>query len=143
MLLMILILARAGYDAKGMLTLETTLINDHKAYSHALASIGSYGQMTIWLEYFATCTLEAYKSLEEHTIFSINHPEESTEFFLNDRQKQILLLLDGHGAKITNHEVQKRFRISQITASRDLARLVSLGLLVSFGKGRGISYSLA
>ena len=142
-LLMSLILARSGYDVRGMLTLESTLTSDHKAYTHALASIASYGQMTIWLEYFATCVLEAYKVLEERVRLSAKHPEESSTSLLNDRQKQILLLLDTYGAKITNREVQKRFRISQITASRDLTKLVAKGFIASRGKGRSISYTIA
>lgn len=143
LLLMSLILARTGYDARGMLTLESTLTSDRKAYAHALTSISSYGQMTIWLEYFATCTLEAYKALEDRIQLSNKHLEETTPSLLNDRQKQILLLLDTYGTKITNREVQKRFGISQITASRDLTKLVAKGFIASRGKGRSISYTIA
>lgn len=142
-LLTSLILARSGYDARGMLTHESTLINDRKAYAHALASITAYGQMTIWLEYFTTCVLEAYKALEVRVQQSNKLSVETTPNLLNDRQKQILLLLDTYGAKITNREVQKRFRVSQITASRDLTKLVSGGFITSRGKGRSVSYSIA
>lgn len=142
-LLMSLILARSGYDARGMLTLESTLTNDHKAYTHALASISSYGQMTIWLEYFATCMLKAHTSLEERIRRIGTHPEKLSTPFLNTRQKQILVLLDTYGAKITNRDVQKRFGVSQITASRDLTKLVSRGCIATRGKGRSVSYELA
>ena len=49
---------------------------------------------------------------------------------LNERQKVILGILDQPGVSITNKTVQKRFKISQITASRDLSKLAILGLLL-------------
>lgn len=142
LLLTSLILARAGYDARGMLALEASLVGDHKAYTQARSSITSYGQMTIWLEYFATCTEMAYKTLETRLHAATHHLEKRALLHLNDRQKHILLLLDTYGAKITNREVQKRFGVSQITASRDLARLLSAGHIASHGNGRSISYSI-
>ena len=144
LLMTVLMLARAGYDARSLLPLESTLFHDQKAYEHALTSIESYGQMTIWLEYFATCVLEAYKTLELHIETILKTPEKRVPFSLiNDRQKQILILLDAYGTKVTNRDVQKRFGISQITASRDLTRLVSAGYLLARGKGRSVSYELA
>ncbi len=42
---------------------------------------------------------------------------------------------------ITNKKVQKLFKVSQITASRDLAKLASVGLLFTHGKGRSVYYT--
>lgn len=140
-----LILAKYGYDCRGMLNVEEALVRDRHAYAHALTSIQRLGQMTVWLEYYTRATLDAYTALLEKIGKTTSRymsliPPLTT---LNDRQKEIIMLLDAPVAKITNREVQKRFRISQITASRDLTKLVSYGFLISSGKGRSVYYTLA
>jgi predicted HTH transcriptional regulator len=62
---------------------------------------------------------------------------------LSLRQKQILSLAEPPNTLVSNKLVQDTFRISQITASRDLAKLASLGLLIPHGHGRSTSYSKA
>lgn len=62
-------------------------------------------------------------------------------FELNDRQKSILNMLDQPTASITNRLTQKAYKVSQITASRDLAKLTTLGFLFSHGKGRSVYYT--
>lgn len=140
-----LIFAKYGYDCRGMLAAESTLIRDHKAYDHALTSISNLGQMTVWLEYYAQMVLNSYGSLQQKIDGSSGKQADTSRSLttLNDRQKQIIFLLDSPAAKVTNREVQKRFKISQITASRDLTNLVSQGFLTSSGKGRSIHYTLA
>lgn len=138
------IMAASGYDIRAMLAVEPQLLADRKAYDHALSSTSSYGQMTIWLEYFAACVCEAYKALEKQVMTAHASPEKrSPVSLLSERQKQILILLNSYGAKTTNRDVQRRFHISQITASRDLSKLVSDGYLSRRGKGRSISYTLS
>lgn len=139
------IMAKYGYDCRGLLNYEQPLIQDPEAYSHALKSISSLGQMTVWLEYFANATLQGYNALVVDIQESVGRKTfgARSNSALNERQKEIILLLDSPSAKVTNREVQKRFRISQITASRDLSTLVSLGFLISSGKGRSTYYTLA
>ena len=60
---------------------------------------------------------------------------------LNDRQKSILGFLENPDATITNKRVRSLFKISQITASRDLTKLANLGLLFAHGKGRSVFYT--
>ncbi len=62
-------------------------------------------------------------------------------FDLNERQKEIISLVDKPNSKISNKHVQKIFNVSQITASRDLAKLASLGLLFAISKGRSTFYT--
>jgi len=144
LLLTSLIMAKTGYDIRGMMPLESSLMRDPKAYNHALSSITSYGQMTIWLEYFAQTILLSYTDLILHVETAKKQADKTSPTnLLNDRQKHILILLDTYNTTITNREVQKRFHISQITASRDLTTLVSAGYLSSRGKGRSVSYELA
>lgn len=140
-----LILTRHGYDCRGMLSLESELTRDRNAYTHALDSVGQLGQMTVWLEYYTACVAGAYETLLENfeRTDTGNRHRNTSASILNTRQNQIRMLLDMPGAKITNREVQKRFHVSQITASRDLTRLVSYGFLTSSGKGRSVYYTLA
>jgi Fic family protein len=54
-----------------------------------------------------------------------------------------MAIVDRPGTRITNKMVQKHFKVSQITASRELAKLATLGLIISIGKGRSIYYTKA
>ena len=62
-------------------------------------------------------------------------------FILNERQKKILAHLDEPGSSINNRSLQKMTGISQMTAARDLSKLVEHGLIISHGKGRGVVYT--
>jgi len=138
-----LFLCKYGYDFKGFLAYEATWMEDTNAFreSHerALNAIG----LTLWLEYFA----ESIIGQLEEIVQSIKKPKSGTvnlrESFwqLNERQKSILSFLDQPQTTITNRQIQKRYKVPQITASRDLARLTSLGCLFSHGKGRSVYYT--
>jgi len=140
-----LIFNKFGYDCRGMVAPESILFADTKAYDYALSSAAVYGQMTLWLEYYTHSICSSYAELLQHMREAIHRPMNKSMLIsnLNVRQKNILLLLDMQGATITNRQVQKHFKISQITASRDLARLVSQGFLLSSGKGRSTFYTIA
>ena len=98
--------------------------------------------LTLWLEFFAEGIInqleEALKDIEN---LSYKTTLPAAFFNLNDRQKHILTFLEEPGSRITNKKVQNIFNISQITASRDLAHLKTLGLLISHGKGRSVYYT--
>lgn len=133
-------LYKHGYDFKGFLAYETAwLENDYKEnYDRALGSVS----LTLWLEYFASCILKQAESINQ----SLEKPRailDLRESFwrLNERQKSILSFLDFPQAGITNRQIQKRLKTSQITASRDLAKLTNLGFLFSHGRGRSVSYT--
>ncbi|OGK57462.1 hypothetical protein A3H83_03340 [Candidatus Roizmanbacteria bacterium RIFCSPLOWO2_02_FULL_39_8] len=73
---------------------------------------------------------------------SSNNPIFSTRLLsLNSRQREIIQMLEDPKSRITNKQVQKKFSVSQITASRDLAKLTIVGVLFSHGKGRSTWYS--
>ena len=133
-------LYKHGSDFKGFLAYETAwLENDYKEnYDRALSSVS----LTLWLEYFASCILKQAESISQ----SLEKPRailDLRESFwrLNERQKSILSFLDFPQAAITNRQIQKSFKTSQITASRDLAKLTNLGFLFSHGQGRSVSYT--
>jgi len=138
-----LFLYKYGYDFRGFLAYEAAWMEDVNTYrenhERALGAVS----LTLWLEYFAQ---NIVKQLEE-IIRSIRIPKSGTidvrkSFWqLNERQRSILNYLDQPQITITNRQVQRKFKISQITASRDLTKLTNLGRLLSHGKGRSVYYT--
>lgn len=138
-----LFLYKYGYDLKGFLAYEQSWMEDEKTFrDNRQRALGAVS-LTLWLEYFAQNILRQMESILQ----SIKKPKQGTldlkESFwaLKDRQKSILSFLDQPQATITNRQVQKKYNISQITASRDLAKLTNLGYLFSHGKGRSVYYT--
>jgi len=137
-----LLLSKAGYDFRGLLTLEDYWKRNATSFEKALWSISHEGNTNTWLELYVDCVLTQLKSaLESARHNSFTTQVEASFFDLNNRQKSILNLLSSPQSAMTNKRVQKKFKVSQITASRDLAKLHSLGLLYAHGKGRSTSYS--
>lgn len=136
-------LYKYGYDFKGFLAYESAWMEDadnfKENHERALSAIS----LTLWLEYFAENILKQLESILQ----TIEKPKTTTldlrESFwqLNERQRSILSCLDSPQSTITNRQIQKRYNTSQITASRDLAKLTNLGYLFSHGKGRSVSYT--
>ena len=139
-----LFLYKAGLDYRGLLILEDPWAKNISAYRGQYRTALQKTNITGWLEYFVK-----YAHMQVDQVFqgsvrgSIgSHSLESEKVGeLSERQKAILNLLDAPNAIITNRTVQKTFKISQITASRDLAKLASLGLLFVHGKGRAVRYT--
>jgi Fic family protein len=138
-----LFLYKYGYDFRGFLAYEAAWMEDTDTYRDNHERALSAVSLTLWLEYFAQ---NIVKQLEE-IIQSIRIPKSGTidvrkSFWqLNERQRSILNYLDQPQITITNRQVQKKFKISQITASRDLTKLTNLGRLLSHGKGRSVYYT--
>lgn len=138
-----LFLYKYGYDFRGFLAYETIWAQDPKYFRENYDRAMQTATLTLWLEYFSNCILTALEQLEQ----KVSKPNEILKdlpqslWELNDRQKSILIYLDKPQVTITNRKVQKQYKVSQITASRDLAKLANLGLLFSHGKGRSVYYS--
>jgi Fic family protein len=138
-----LFLHKYGYDFKGFLSYEAAWMDQEKIFrenhERALSAVG----LTLWLEYFAQSILNQLEII----IQAVKKPKITTvdlrESFwqLNERQRSILNFLDQPQITITNRQIQKKYKTSQITASRDLARLTNLGCLLSHGKGRSVYYT--
>lgn len=136
-----LFLYKGGIDCRGLIVLEKPWSEDNKLFlGHYQTAIGKEN-ITDWIEFYVKALalhLEAvYTQLSQTTKLPVQ--EETGK--LNERQKTIMTLLEDPKAVITNRTVQKIFHISQITASRDLAKLTSLGLLFAHGKGRSVRYT--
>lgn len=141
-LLSYLYLYRGGYDIREMFNLEEYYKSDTSTYKKMLSLTRAGGNMTFWLEYFTYgVKTQLEKSLENIKKVKFQDENRPTFWKLNDRQRQILEILNNPEGRMTNKDVQKHGKVSQITASRDLAKLVSLGLLLAHGKGRSVFYT--
>jgi len=141
-LLALLFLYRAGFDFRGLLVLEEYFRRDLASFQQATQSVSKNENLTLWLEYFAQGVVLQLEKMLENLTLQRSHLDLPASFWeLNDRQKDILTTLEQPGATITNKKAQKQFRVSQITASRDLSQLNNLGLIFARGKGRSIYYT--
>lgn len=138
-----LFLYKYGYDFRGFLAYETEWIEDYSYFKESYKLAMNAPSLTLWIEYFALSILHQLEKLDQ----SLQRPNQILKDFskalweLTDRQKSILAHLDMPDVTITNRKIQKEYAVSQITASRDLAKLTNLGLLFSHGKGRSVYYT--
>lgn len=139
---LLVFLYKYGYDFKRMLVLEQFFF-ESKTRSDLLFQkyTRKEDNLNEWLEFMLSGILTS----AEYVVANVNRNAVADDYHelteLNDRQRQILTLLDPPGTSITNRDVQKKYKVSQITASRDLSRLTALGLLFANGKGRSIYYT--
>lgn len=158
-------LARSGYDARGQLIFPMifqyrstlSLVQKSKdtpdlysttagvTYKDALAQIQAQSGSNWWLLFFAEALHNLYQTLlakqTQYANQEIKTPKTRHQGKLSPRQRAILDLLDRPDATINNRFVQKKFRVSQITASRELSSLVSMGYLLQQGRSRSIHYT--
>jgi DNA-binding transcriptional ArsR family regulator len=136
------ILVKNGLDFRGLFLPESRYFHERVFFKEMIRSVFENGNATVWLDY----AVEASCASLEETLDLIAHRSTRTgvsdEYYaLSDRQRSLLALLDRPGATLSNRDVQKRFKVSQVTASRELARLVDLGLIFARGKGRSTVYA--
>lgn len=137
-----LFLYKEGFDIRGLLVIEEYFRRNYTDYKLLLDNTISSGNQTLWLEFYSKALINALEKVEEkidaakNTSFATNPRTK-----LNNRQKEILSLLDEPSSTINNRQVQHIFKISQITASRDLAKLSSLLLIFPHGRGRSVYYT--
>jgi Fic family protein len=142
-LLPYLFLYKAGLDFRGLLVLEGYFYRNERLLREMQIAIEKKESISVWIEHFIS---EIANQLQEilKSLSQLQNTDDSLRFFtMTERQKEILTTFDQPGARITNKKVQQFFRISQITASRDLAKLSALGLLFPYGKGRSVYYTRA
>lgn len=141
-LLAYLFLYKYGYDFRGLLVLEEYWGHDKSGYLYGIETVRNTGKATLWLEYFSKGVIVQLEKVLANITSLTSRLEVSSKLFdLNDRQKSIFAYLEQPEAKITNKNVQKKFKVSQITASRDLGKLATLSLIFARGKGRSVYYT--
>lgn len=137
-----LFLYKHGYYFRNMLDLEAYKIENKQTYENCLKTMKSTNNLSGIIEFYTNAIVSQAEILQSKLEEKKFETEQSDSFFhLTDRQKQILALFDEPGLRLTNRKVQELFDVSQITASRDLAKLAELNLLFSSGKGRSVFYT--
>ena len=137
-----LFLYRQGYDFKRFTALEVSYAKNIPLYKSNVLLAQKESNLTFWLEYVANLliiTLEQTYLLIKATS-AITQQQDTTFLTLTDRQKAILDLFSQPGVKWGNKQIQRQFKISQVTASRDLSKLTEVGLIFPVGKGRSTTY---
>lgn len=140
-LAMLLFFYKNGFDIKGFFVLEKEWYKNKERFTTMNNEQST--NLTLWLEYFAESVANALENLLLQLTSSYPSSNLIPAAFvdLNDRQKSILTMLDNPSAKISNKKVANAFKVSQITASRDLSRLSHLGLILTHGRGRSVYYT--
>jgi len=133
-------LSRQGYDCQGLLCLDEFWPKNPDTYHQLLTQNSKSVSITQWLEFYCQAAVYQY-GLAHRAILNLPQETHRGLWQLSDRQKAILALLETPGSSITNRKVQKLYQVSQITASRDLSRMASLGQLFSHGHGRSVYYT--
>lgn len=142
-LLSYLILNKHYYDFRGLLVIEESWKHDFLSYNKNCQTALENNNLNVWLEYFVKTMINSGENVL-HTLSSPKGTSQTAAFSrLNERQKEILALLDDPKETITNRKVQQMFKMSQITASRDLIKLTNLGLILTHAKGRSVYYTRA
>lgn len=136
-------LYRGGYNALDLLVLEQ-LPQKEKEWADQVERAKQHDNLTLWLEYWTHCFSREARRIRDVVVAAYQESLTGTPEFLwqlTDRQKEILVMLDQPGVRLTNKKVQKAWNVSQITASRDLTTLAGYGLIYAQGKGRSVYYT--
>ena len=123
-----------------MINLEEFFLSDLINLEKKLKNAGEGDNLSEFIEfYIQALSIQAERSLVFIQKRS-NGQETDVLTKLSERQIKIFSLFDIPDVKITNRIVQREFGVSQITASRDLAKLFTLGLIYQKGRGRSVYY---
>lgn len=133
-------LYQSGYDCKSLVCLDEFWSKNTDNYLRLLTEGQQAASITHWLEFFTQAAVYQY-GLAHRSVLSPFPETHSGIWKLNSRQKKILDSIAEPGSSTNNRRVQSQFRVSQITASRDLSKMAQLGLLFTYGAGRSTYYT--
>lgn len=136
-----LFLAKAGYHLHGWLSLEDCWSQNKAIFLDVMQRTSTSTNSTAWIEFFCQGIITQMGAIKEDIAMQLSNPDQNITKDLNIRQKAILDLFITITSPLTNRQVQKEFGVSQITASRDLAKLSIAGLIAPHGAGRSTSYT--
>jgi len=139
-----LILTKHNFTKHFLVNPEAIFLQSETSYLEAARSaLSREANLNDWLIYFTTAFTNAQENaLSRLQNTSFQKPAETLKLArLNRRQLAILRYLDNPHHIINNTEVVKRFKVSQITASRDLSKLKNLHLITQVGRGRSTTYT--
>ncbi len=130
------------YDFKRFISISEYYNRSKAVYTMLLQKAIQETNVTEWIEF----VLDGYSDQLQklfRTLASLDYDDlkDTHMLALNDRQKNILSLIERPGSKISNKDVQKQFKVSPITAARDLTKLATLSFIYPIGKGRSTYYT--
>lgn len=141
-LVFLMFLYKNGYDFRRMVVIEELFYKDLVSFNNLISKMRRQANVTEWLEYVASNFVSQLRNVIKAVSYEKQFLTHSTHNIqLHERQQQILDYLSQPNIRINNTAVQKMFKISQITASRDLSKLTSLGLVFPLGRGRSTYYT--
>lgn len=134
-------------------SISAAIMSDREGYYQALERTqkGS-GDITGWIVWFIQCLEAAMKRSDAEIMKAMNKArlwQELARFSLNERQRKVINRLfdagpEGFEGGLTNRKYVGLTSTTRETAKRDIADLVSKGILVrNPGAGRSVSYHLA
>ncbi|MDO5980909.1 Fic family protein [Flavivirga spongiicola] len=132
-----------------LLSLSVAIEAKRKNYYNALKFGQSSNEITAWLEYFIDVILQAQSNSEALIDFTLK----KTKLFdiyqdqLNDRQLKTIMRMLQEGPKgfeggMTAKKYMRITQTSKATATRDLQKLLELGVFKVQGDGRSTSYQI-
>jgi len=135
-----------------ILSLSKIIEAKKNLYYHSLEKAQRSNEITPWIKYFVSTSLEAQIEAEIEIDFTLK----KTKFFdrfkdkLNDRQLSVIKRMFDEGIKGFEGGMNARKYIgitktSKATATRDMQQLLEMGAFIQFGKagGRSTSYQLS
>lgn len=132
-----------------MLSLSKTIEANKKEYYNAIEQAQQSNEITSWINYFITTTLQAQIQAEEQIDFTLKKVRFFDRFRdqLNDRQITVIKKMIEKGPKgfIGGMNARKYIAItktSKATATRDLQELVEKNAFISSGGGRSTNYQV-
>ncbi len=132
-----------------VLSLSRTIEASKKEYYDALEKAQKSNEISLWIRYFVQMALTAQEDAERQVEFVLRKTKLFDRFkdILNDRQLKVVRRMLDEGPDGFEGDMSARKYISiagtsKATATRDLQRLVELGVFVPVGGGRSTRYGL-
>lgn len=130
-----------------LLSLSQTIEANKKSYYNALEKAQMSNEITKWIEYFVSMTLEAQNEAEQQIEFVLKKARFFDKFKdqLNERQMKVVRRMLEQGAQGFEGGMNARkyvsiAKTSKATATRDLQDLADKSVLVVSGGGRSTGY---
>ena len=139
----LLFLTKHGYGLRGWLSLEDYWSRDKQQYLSVIQQASNLANTTLWLEYFCQAMITQMEKIYSTLTGVSPAPTPVRAWNLTQLQQGIFSQFEKPDISITNKTVQSLFDVSQLTASRNLARLAYLGLILRHGGGRSTFYTKA
>ena len=132
-----------------ILSLSKTIEKEKKQYYEQLKRAQGDLEITEWVNYFAQVILGAQieaKDLVQFTLLKAKFFDQHSEEF-NERQLKVVKRMfengvDGFEGGMTAKKYMAITKISKATATRDLQRLLEIGVFTQEGAGRSVRYQL-